>query len=352
MENPVCSSMTDISNMMYQFLCDDVVGSERVVKYRRLFFKTYEYAQNKFNSPSKYIITSGSKAEGLDMPGSDLDIMLVSKEHIVHETIPQFENKLHHSNIISLIIDYDNAQPGFVLLKVHYGPQFDLDDNSILRSEGGFFFSSKLYLQNLAFKYPCSNVNGPCLSNKDGDLDVAHSLKCQKWPSVAKKWLNRHRSSDWPSAYLISKIVKEPVLLVPIGSKSNLGEGHPLEWRISFSIQEKKLIYTWNHTQMMCYALLKILLNDILKKNPKISDLLCSYFLKTVMFWLSEEVDTTWWTPANLPDCFVACLDTSFSQLYTIPNRGIDSLPSICMLSSSQGHLPTTRVSARSRICD
>ncbi|CAC5412007.1 unnamed protein product [Mytilus coruscus] len=153
------------------------------------------------------------------MPGSDLDIMLVSKEHIVHETIPQLGNKLHHSNILSLIIDYDNAQPGFVLLRVYDKPQNDFDKSSILRSEEGLYYSSKLYLQNLASKYPHCNICGPCLSSTARAVDVAHSLKCKKWPIVARKWSSRYRSSDWPSAILFSKIAKEPVLLVPIGKK-------------------------------------------------------------------------------------------------------------------------------------
>ncbi|CAC5403958.1 unnamed protein product [Mytilus coruscus] len=190
--------MTAISKQIYQFLCDDVVGSERVVKYRRLFFKTYEYIQNKFCSPSKYIIASGSKAEGLDMHGSDLDIMLVSKTHIIHETIPQLGDKPVDNNILSLIIDYDNAQPGFVLLKLCDRPHNDFDDSLILRSEGGLFFSSNLYLQNLASEYPFSHIsiNGPCLSNTFNAVDVAHSLKCQKWPTVARKWHFTQQSWD------------------------------------------------------------------------------------------------------------------------------------------------------------
>lgn len=130
--NLVSSSMTDISKQIYQFLCDRVVGSEKVVKYRRLFFKTYEYTQNNCLSLSKHLITSGSKAEGLGLPGSDLDSMRVSKEHIVHEPKLQPEEISAGNNILSLIIDNDNAQPGFVLLKIDDRSQFDFDDTLIL----------------------------------------------------------------------------------------------------------------------------------------------------------------------------------------------------------------------------
>jgi hypothetical protein len=39
--------------------------------------------------------------------------------------------------------------------------------------------------------------------------------------------------------------------LVPIGSKSDSQKDNPLEWRISFSVPEKMLIYSWNHSQII-----------------------------------------------------------------------------------------------------
>jgi hypothetical protein len=50
------------------------------------------------------------------------------------------------------------------------------------------------------------------------------------------------------------------------------------------------LIYSWNHSQITCYALLKLLLKEVIKKNENVDKLFCSYFLKTVIFWLSEEL--------------------------------------------------------------
>ncbi|VDI24806.1 Hypothetical predicted protein [Mytilus galloprovincialis] len=298
--------MADISRQIYQYMCDEIVGSEKVVKYRRLFFKVYEYVQNNFCSPSKYIIPSGSKAEGLNLPGSDIDIMLISKKYIVYESKLQRDNARSTINTISLVIDTDHAQPGFALLCVQN--ELFCERHFVERNEDGMFLSSKLYLLNFATKYTCHKINGPCISNKDGKLDAAHSLQCPQWPSIARNWATRKRSSGWPSVFLLSDIVQLGVHFVPIGSKSRSDCIHPLEWRISFSVPEKILINTWNHTQLLCYAILKILLTEVIRKSKGIDSLMCSYFLKTVLLWLLEEVDTRKWTPESLLDCVVMCL--------------------------------------------
>ncbi|VDI24805.1 Hypothetical predicted protein [Mytilus galloprovincialis] len=300
--------MADISRYVYHYMCDEIVGSEKVVKYRRLFFKVFEYVQNRFLSPSKYLVVTGSKAEGLDLCGSDIDFMLISKKYIICESKSEANSYLSGITVSRqiLILDTDNAQPGFGLLCVHKKPI--CDQQFVERNEDGTFLSSKLYLLNFATKYTNHIINGPCLSNLDGKLDAAHSLKSLKWPSVAKNWATRKRSSGIPSASLVSDIVKYAIQLVPIGSKSCSVDVHPLEWRISFSIPEKLIIHTWSHTQLLCYAILKVLLKEVFKKNKILDSLLCSYFLKTTLFWLSEEVDTTNWVPEKLLHCLDMCL--------------------------------------------
>ncbi|CAC5365853.1 unnamed protein product [Mytilus coruscus] len=212
--------MTDISRYVYQYMCDEIVGSEKVVKYRRIFFKVFEYVQNRFLSPSKYLVVTGSKAEGLDLCGSDVDFMLISKKYIVCESKSEADNDLSRIavNMHILILDTDNAQPGFALLHVQNEPI--CDQTFVERNEDGTYLSSKLYLLSFATKYTNHKINGPCLSNSDGKLDAAHSLKCPKWPSVAKNWATRKRSSGLPSAFLVSDIVKYGIQLVPIGTYS------------------------------------------------------------------------------------------------------------------------------------
>lgn len=52
---------------------------------------------------------------------------------------------------------------------------------------------------------------------------------------------------------------------------------------------------------------MKILLKDVIALDLNVSDLLCSYFMKTVMFWISEELSTSIWKPEHLISCFMRC---------------------------------------------
>lgn len=51
---------------------------------------------------------------------------------------------------------------------------------------------------------------------------------------------------------------------------------------------------------------MKIILNDIIKEIH--GDLLCSYFLKTILFWLFEESSPLEWHPGNMISCFTSCV--------------------------------------------
>lgn len=50
---------------------------------------------------------------------------------------------------------------------------------------------------------------------------------------------------------------------MPIGSKRESDENE-LEWRLSFSQAEQKIVYTMNHSRFMCYGVLKIFLKEVI----------------------------------------------------------------------------------------
>ena len=99
------------------------------------------------------------------------------------------------------------------------------------------------------------HVHGPCLSDKDDIIDYALCLHSRQWILPAHKWVTRPNTS-WPSSELKSKIIDHGILFVPIGCKGSKNED--IEWRFSFSVGEKLLIYSFTHVQLICYALMNI----------------------------------------------------------------------------------------------
>ncbi|XP_071147388.1 uncharacterized protein [Mytilus edulis] len=310
----------NISLALYNYLCHNIVGTEDHVNTIILMNTVRD---NLSSDKSKTIITSGSYGEGLEMRGSDLDIMEVIKSIKVNaDKQPDFDQ-----NITYLSMDTDNVKPGFTQLRLEYSRnQFNL--KCCEEHNGKHYFSSALWKGNiLLIGEKGRQIHGPCITDKKEFFDYAFSLHCKTWISSAVNWITRS-SSSWPSHNVKQSILNHGVLFVPIGVHGSPKED--LEWRVSFSVAEKLLINTFTHTQLMCYALLKIILKDVIANDSECKDLLCSYFLKTVIFWISEELPSSVWKPDNIITCFmrcfsrlVYCVEHSVCSHYFIPDNNM-----------------------------
>ena len=254
---------------------------------------------NMFHGELYNQITSGSSGEGLDMKGSDLDIMLVFKDVNVYENV---NTARLNSTETCVAMEMDDSKIGFSHLRLIH-----CNNESI--SKMCTNIGNDLYLSNQLCKSNSMNkfaevVHGPCLSDKDGYFDLALTLHSRQWISIANEWVTRSNCS-WPSSHVKSQIIDHGVLFVPIGSKGSKNEH--IEWRISFSVGEKLLIYSFTHTQLLCYALMKILIKDVVNKDSRCKDLICSFYIKHIIFWVSEELPLSIWRPENLISCFLGC---------------------------------------------
>ncbi|XP_078319750.1 uncharacterized protein LOC144621065 [Crassostrea virginica] len=101
-----------------------------------------------------------------------------------------------------------------------------------------------------------------------------------------------------------SAIVGDGCHIVPIGSLPERDN----EWRVSFSGAEQKLIYSMNHCQFLCYGLLNV--------DPNNPLCLCSYFMKTILFWVIQCDSSLHWVPDNLLLCFWTCFKVLISWVY------------------------------------
>ncbi|VDI17625.1 Hypothetical predicted protein [Mytilus galloprovincialis] len=287
------SGENTLSLDFYKYLCQKI-GNEDEVKVRRL-----TYIIDDLGSPSTtgIKITSGSKGEGLQLKGSDLDLMFIDLAFKVYESESDFVPQ--SGKCIVLLMKTEDTHPCFTQLHLVNNHDLTVDPGKrISNSFLGRKFSSELYRLNRMEVMPSvdgfTKIHGPCISTLTENMDVAWCLKCDKWISQAKHWIIRPRTT-WPPLDLISKIISCGVLFVPIGYKGSSNEN--LQWRMSFSVAEKFLIFSFNHTQLLCYALLKVMIKEIVDKHEDLKSLLCSYFMKTLMFWISEESDPSMWRP-------------------------------------------------------
>ncbi|XP_062587472.1 uncharacterized protein LOC134249101 [Saccostrea cucullata] len=276
--------------------------------HQNLLRRKIENVQNNiYLSKDSPVIKIESSAEGFRMLPNDIDHMFIDKNVQVSE-------KGIYSSSRTCQVRMEKSkphQPGYVKLNLLTPDRANRHlRQSACAMDGAIYISSDLYVKLHLGEN--EEQHGPSLKKllENGtELDEVHCLYCVHWPSDAEEWYFRKRSHGWPDTNSIQTIYNNGCHVVPIGSKSIDRYGNwsvdPFIWRLSFSMAEKHLVYTMNDTQLLVYGTFKLLLKEAFENN---CDTLCSYFMKTLVFWSIEESPSALWHPLRLVSCIEVCL--------------------------------------------
>ncbi|XP_062579121.1 uncharacterized protein LOC134241041 [Saccostrea cucullata] len=302
---------------MFEGLCDEI-GTSQLVAMRRDLADICEMVENHVRTIDENSeMMSGSKREGFRLKGSDIDTMFWPNNHRVLWDLSQSQYYNTHRKTVTLILcDCSDSPPGFILLYL-LSPSMDRHvQEACVRMKNRNYISSSKYTQIKCSESPFNdNPHGPCVSGIDGEIeyDNAYCFVSDFWPPSASAWIDRCQS--WPRPHVVDDIVKNGCHLVAIGHKLGIYEDH--EWRISFSLAENKLVCTMNHCQFLTYGLLKLFLTEIINRGLDDDDkLLCSYHMKTAVFWVIQQSTILHWCPQNLLGCFWVCFKLILKWVY------------------------------------
>ena len=340
------SRWTPDQSSLLSLLLDEVVGTQQMIDIRQDYCRLYDVHLDEDG-----IVVwkfSGSKAEGLDLPGSDEDFMFHINAYYnvkVVQTIQEVQESSSYSYNIFLMCT-ENVPPGFTLLQ-HLNPSpFSIRTlyPSLQNIIGREYWSSDIVVQCIKNYYDAKfsrsftfKRQGPSIEAW-GEFDKLHgtdwvpSIHCPFWPHSASEWTQRPRHFEWPSSHEVSSIVAFGFHLVPIGHP--LSDSKLREWRISFSFAERALVWSFNHVQMQCYAVMKIILKEFIKVKCSTQNfVLCSYFIKTFLFWTYEATELHFWCPENFRLCikfllieFSKCVREGILRHYFIPRFNLLSV--------------------------
>ncbi|XP_061185821.1 uncharacterized protein LOC133193924 [Saccostrea echinata] len=259
---------------------------------------------------------SGSFGEGFRLEGSDMDWMMWSKQHRVIWNLSQIHHQYHHSHVPTHILaDCSESPPGYALLHLHISTADEALIKACIRLNGKRYISSSIHRQRQHLAYGIdSKIHGPCVSVNTGlhEFDDAHCFFSDIWPPSASSWVER--CQFWPPSHIVKNIVKGGCHFVAIGHKQ--GKHEDSEWRISFSLAEKKFVYSMNHCQFLTYGLLKIFLNEVINNTPDEDKLLCSYHVKTSVFWAIQSNTIPCLCPQNFLEGFWICFKLILKWVY------------------------------------
>ncbi|XP_048781236.1 uncharacterized protein LOC125683809 [Ostrea edulis] len=298
------------------------IGFEESIKMRRDVKEFEVNMKDKLSILHPYLetICTGSVAEGFRHGKTDRDYMKVLKDVTVLDSSVEMlydKGRKNSERKLNLVIskDSDYWKEGYVLLK------FRSDGVDTSQKHVQCIKSALLrnYVSSHKFKEwwvkECIDVDpnihffvhGPCISltGVSSDHDMAFSLECPFWPPQAKEWIDRSRL--WPSKEMVREITLDGCHLVPLGPVKDVTDD--LFWRLSFNRAEKKLVFAFNQTQFLCYGLLKIILKECIEKMDSYPEnTLCSYFIKTLTFWIIQDTVPELWRPENIVICCLMCL--------------------------------------------
>ena len=326
-------------------LLDQVVGTPEVIDIRQDYCRIYDFLQSTRDQHNIYF--TGSKAEGLDLPGSDEDFMFDLNDKLSLKVFQSLDSIPDTSSYSLFLVYTENVSPGFALLQHVNRNTMDPFLDSASQSMYGFLYiSSDLFVQNYlaqqqnnmreGYKHERQGPSVECWSkyqDKSGPGDdYVPSIHCPFWPNEAAEWIHRTRCFDWPTSFDIASITEFGFHLVPVGHPHS--DMKAMEWRISFSMAERALVWSFNHVQIQCYAIMKILLKEFIKVrcSPQ-NQVLCSYFIKTFLFWKYETTELNFWRSENLRECikyilsaFSQCIREGVLRHYFIPSFNLLSV--------------------------
>ncbi|CAG2244923.1 NFXL1 [Mytilus edulis] len=137
------SEIKNASIALYDHLCQNIVGSEDYVKTLRMMNTVRDNLQS---NKTFSLITSGSFGEGLDMRGSDLDIMAVLKQIEILEDKHMYLN----ADKTYFTMELGDTQPGFTKLLLEHSN--DPGIRIFCVEIGGDFYLSNLLVKKEIIK--------------------------------------------------------------------------------------------------------------------------------------------------------------------------------------------------------
>ncbi|XP_045193847.2 uncharacterized protein LOC123549652 [Mercenaria mercenaria] len=284
----------------------------------------------------------GSFIEATMLPGqkSDMDMVTLLTSFIA------FENRIHYDRSdsyvkcsLKMIVDPWTA-PGHVKLVpfdnldiidafLYLCTKYDIYGRRVLCYKRNIFYTGHLNsFRNYDTGPHRVERSGPAMTlipQTGRHLDFIHALMCGDWPSCANAWLQRLKTLLWLGREEMQTLARLPCFLVPTGyHESNL------EWRISFSLQERELFWKLTDLQYKCFIMMKYIKEASFgKEHFQSENSLTSYHCKTALFYTIEN-NSGIWKQGDLIDVTTLCFrlllkwtDIRYCPSYFVPTLNL-----------------------------
>lgn len=278
--------------------CDHLMGFKEFVDIRRIAEQTWIEISSRESVFKRKSI--GSVGDGIEFQKNFFDDL-----YIFQNTLVLSEDDENNTSIGErMILSANYAGPGYCILRYISGPVFS-DDLYESYSNSSICFSSSKFLDKcLTLTSRNAKSEGPVIAD-DSEKTVC-ALPVLGWPPVAKKWITRYRRRYWPAKETMDKVIADGCHCVPVGNSASTTKH--LEWQLNFSVAERTLVHSMDHSLFKFYQILKILIHERLNNMDECGECVSSYMMKTLMFWMCEDNLPNFICAQNLRECLEQCL--------------------------------------------
>lgn len=305
--NEIDNKVTDGEVLIINNVVDNLVRPET----RQCCYNSDDLMNLVQEGQDDVIIYSGSSVEGVRNNG-DIDMMYCRKDFIIG----------NNDGRVDLTFDMNDCYPGFTRLLFQNGFEKHVDENVTTEFNGKIYLNGKSYTEYAAgfiHGFTTEEKHGPAIMDPSRETEYVVCLHSSSWPFNATFFLEERLYNLCQKLSLDrEKIVSFGCHLVPISHP--LSQEPDIEYRLSFSVVEKYLVRNWTIRQLRCYFLCKEIVKEYLN-GEHLSKGICSYFIKTAIFWITELNPIKFWEQSYLK-CTLHILETLSEYLTnkTCPN--------------------------------
>ena len=286
------------------------------------------------------LLFTGSRAEGVTMEQGlgydppDFDVMFVYSDgwavHLPHRADWRYmawqePDRSKGDNFAHLQLCEEGCSAGYYKVKVNGSPQklmdrmakavnyIDFDDivptetlgsdraaNCFLERDGTVWLSSTKTVETFRqfLSSAEQDMSGPASHLDGGRTEIIVTLMCLGPLPATLDFHSRPRQSEWPPKELMDRMQITPGMLVCATDKLSSGDEQALQFRMSYSAQELLLVKDMPAWVRQGYTAFKLTVKSLLtrRRHCEVSEgrkKVCSYHLKTVLFWTLED-PATW----------------------------------------------------------
>jgi len=178
--------------------------------------------------------------------------------------------------------------------------------------EQGRVLASNVFEDNV-FKYTLKKMginrfvrHGPSRSWTD-KLDFVNAFPCNDLPEECECLFTRSHPNNWPKPETIEYARHCQVFFIPQGHPHSPLNERNLQWRLSTSLAERKLMFDFTDEQMLVFILLKMLKKEYCKQT--LCDKFSTFHIKTAMMFSIEKHPPGIWRIDNIVACATLCID-------------------------------------------